>query len=92
VAPFDDAAFRGRLEWTSGDLIAFRVGVSHEGSARPAEVIAALAGEAVAADTDYARLALHGDGGKDPLSLAEFRTAPGASRTAAREEAAAPAS
>ena len=92
VAPLDDDALRRRLEWPSGDLLAFRVAVSHEGSARPAEVIAALAGEAIAADADYARLALRGEAGRDPMSPAEFRTAPSAPSGARREEAAAPAS
>ena len=55
------------------DVVAFRVGVSNEGSARPSEVVAALFGPEVAADAELARLALHAEGGVDPLQTLELR-------------------
>jgi radical SAM family uncharacterized protein/radical SAM-linked protein len=64
---FDDASARARLEWSDGELVAFRVAVSHEGSARPAEVIGALCGAEVAARVELARLGLVAEAGLDPL-------------------------
>jgi radical SAM family uncharacterized protein/radical SAM-linked protein len=90
---FEDAEVRRRLDWPDGELAVFRVGVSHEGSARPSEVVTALFGEAIAADVELARLGLHGEEGRDPLRLTELRAA--AKRSGARTpdaDAAAPAS
>jgi radical SAM-linked protein len=91
---FDDAEVRRRLGWPDGELAAFRVGVSHEGSARPAEVVAVLFGEAVAADVELARLGLHAEDDGDPLRIDELRTASQAGDRRVRSEAAsvAPAS
>jgi len=63
----DDAEARRVLDWEGGALLAFGVRISTEGSARPSEVIGALLGPEVAADTDLARRALWGDGRTDPL-------------------------
>jgi hypothetical protein len=60
-------------------MIRFAVSVSHEGSARPVEVVRALFGEDVAERTDLARLALwatEGDGQQhqiDPMRLELLR-------------------
>jgi radical SAM family uncharacterized protein/radical SAM-linked protein len=69
VRPEDVRALRARLDWPDGALLAFRVAVSHEGSARPGEVLGALLGAEVAADVELARTGLLADGGLDPLSL-----------------------
>jgi radical SAM-linked protein len=69
----EDAEVRRRLGWTEGALISFSVSVSHEGSARPIEVLTALYGADVAVQTDLARLALWGDDRTDPLRVAELR-------------------
>jgi radical SAM family uncharacterized protein/radical SAM-linked protein len=65
VATFDDTRVRQRLDWPDGELVRFRVRVSHEGSARPSEVLAALFDLEVASRAELARLALWGrdDGG-----------------------------
>jgi radical SAM-linked protein len=63
----EDADVRRRLGWTDGALVSFSVSVSNEGSARPSEVVAALYGVEVAAETDLARLALWGEDRSDPL-------------------------
>jgi radical SAM-linked protein len=68
----EDAEVRRRLGWTDGSLISFSVSVSHEGSARPIEVLTALYGADVAAETDLARLALWGDDRIDPLRVADL--------------------
>jgi radical SAM family uncharacterized protein/radical SAM-linked protein len=60
VAGFDDAGARARLDWATGPLVRFAVGVSHEGSARPVEVARALFGDELAAGAAFARLALWG--------------------------------
>ncbi len=70
----DDASARRRLDWPDGDVIAFRVAVSHEGSARPSEVVSALLGAGVLGDCELARLALLADGGLDPLRPLDLRT------------------
>jgi len=75
----EDASARERLDWDGGDMLSFGVSVSHEGSARPIEVIEALLGPEIAAETDLARRALWGEqGGErvDPLRLSAFRTRP----------------
>jgi radical SAM family uncharacterized protein/radical SAM-linked protein len=59
------ADVRRRLDWATGDVVRFRVAVSHEGSARPVEVVRALYGEDVAARTELARLALWAAGEGD---------------------------
>jgi radical SAM-linked protein len=76
LSPFESAEARRRLEWADGPMAAFRIGVSHEGSARPSEVVAALWGTEIAAETDLARLALHAEQGLDPLRPAELRRGP----------------
>ncbi len=63
LAAFEDADARRRLGWTDGAMISFSVSTSNEGSARPSEVVAALYGAEVAAETDLARLGLWGEGG-----------------------------
>jgi radical SAM family uncharacterized protein/radical SAM-linked protein len=77
LVPFDEAPaeVRARLEWPRGTdrLVRFAVSVSHEGSARPIEVVRALWGEDVAARTDFARLALRGTEDADPMHLDLFR-------------------
>jgi radical SAM family uncharacterized protein/radical SAM-linked protein len=65
VDPASDASLRQRLEWPTGALVRFAVGVSHEGSARPAEVVRALFGEDVASGTELARLALWAESAAD---------------------------
>jgi radical SAM family uncharacterized protein/radical SAM-linked protein len=89
-APLDDADARRRLDWATGAAVRFSVGVSHEGSARPIEVVRALFGDDAAAGADFARLALwaneageHGAHGPtlDPMRLEQLRrgvTGPGA--------------
>jgi radical SAM family uncharacterized protein/radical SAM-linked protein len=64
LAAYEDADARRRLDWSEGAMISFSVSVSNEGSARPSEVVAALFGADVAAETDLARLALWGEGGE----------------------------
>jgi radical SAM family uncharacterized protein/radical SAM-linked protein len=86
LLPFENASVRERLDWPTGALVRFGVGVSHEGSARPAEVVRALFGDDVAAGTELARLALWAEGAgddvTDPLHLDVLRrrtpTGPGA--------------
>jgi radical SAM-linked protein len=73
LAPFEDAAVRDRLDWQTGRLVRFAVGVSHEGSARPVEVVRALFGEDVAARADFARLALRASEAADPMHLEHLR-------------------
>src|SRR3569623_84698 len=61
------------------ELVAFQLGSSTVGSAKPGEVIAGLWGDAVAADTDCARVALwaaDGDRLIDPLGAAAQRQSP----------------
>ncbi|HVZ72165.1 MAG TPA: TIGR03960 family B12-binding radical SAM protein [Polyangia bacterium] len=59
-ARLDDAGARARLDWRDGEAVCFSVGVSHEGSARPVEVVRALFGDdaSVSVGADFARLAL----------------------------------
>jgi radical SAM family uncharacterized protein/radical SAM-linked protein len=79
VTAFDDASVRARLAWPTGALVRFAVGVSHEGSARPIEVVRALWGDDVAAAAELARLALWAraegetDSSVDPLRLEDLR-------------------
>ncbi|HXI55442.1 MAG TPA: TIGR03936 family radical SAM-associated protein, partial [Polyangia bacterium] len=79
LAPLEDASLRRSLDWPDGPLIRFRVAVSHEGSARPSEVITALFGPALAARAELARLALWSSdpGGArtliDPLDVPALR-------------------
>jgi radical SAM family uncharacterized protein/radical SAM-linked protein len=79
LAPLDDQVARRRLDWESGEVISFGVRVSHEGSARPIEVIEALAGAEVAAEADLARLGLWGGGDGaalvDPVAIPRFAAA-----------------
>jgi radical SAM family uncharacterized protein/radical SAM-linked protein len=72
VSVFEDERARLRLDWPTGPAVRFAVSVSHEGSARPIEVVRALFGEDVAERADLARLALWSlDGEKelDPMRL-----------------------
>jgi radical SAM family uncharacterized protein/radical SAM-linked protein len=68
------------LDWPPERVVAFDLTVSGEGSARPYEVIEALAGEEVADATSFARLALAaGSAGladRDPLDLPALRPPP----------------
>ncbi len=62
VAPASDqlaAHLRQRLGWAGQRIITFGTTLSAEGSARPAEVLEALLGPAVAARAEIARIALH---------------------------------
>jgi radical SAM family uncharacterized protein/radical SAM-linked protein len=68
VAAGEDGEARRRLGWEGGALFGFGVSISQEGSARPVEVIEALFGLEIAADTDLARRALWGEDRQDPLS------------------------
>src|SRR5581483_6163056 len=58
VELFEDDRVRARLDWPDGALLRFRVAVSHEGSARPSEVLAALFGADVGPRAELARLGL----------------------------------
>jgi len=58
AAPWDDGDARRRLEWDGGQTVTFRIAVGPQGSARPAEALAALFGDDVAGRTDVARLGL----------------------------------
>jgi hypothetical protein len=73
LVTFDEPGVRARLDWTDGALVRFAVTVSHEGSARPVEVVRALWGEDVAARTDFARLALRASEDTDPMHLEGLR-------------------
>ena len=88
VAPDDvqASAMRARLGWDApgtgpdaGDIVAIELGVSVEGSAKPAEIVEALWGEAAAPDTSFARVGLWavGEGGRriDPLDVEALRRA-----------------
>ncbi len=54
---FEDDRVRARLDWPDGALVRFRVAVSHEGSARPSEVLAALFAADVAPRAELADIA-----------------------------------
>jgi radical SAM-linked protein len=76
VIALEDAAVRARLDWPDGSLIGFRVAVSHEGSARPIEVLTSLFDAETAARAEIARLGLwsvDGDAWVDPLDVAALR-------------------
>ena len=75
LARFDDAPaeVRARFDWPTGRLVRFAVSVSHEGSARPVEVVRALWGDDVAVRTDFGRLALRGTEEADPMHLELLR-------------------
>jgi radical SAM family uncharacterized protein/radical SAM-linked protein len=92
VARFDDATARARLDWTDGALVRFSVAVSHEGSARPIEVVRALLGEDVAERTDFARLGLWATEGDDtavdPMHLEALRRVPAVAVDASPDEVA----
>ena len=77
LAAFDDAPadVRTRLDWHAGRLVRFIVAVSHEGSARPVEVVRSLWGEEVAARADFARLALRATEDADPMHVDLLRRA-----------------
>ena len=72
VASLEDPAVRAALDWPDGALLRFRVAVSAEGSARPSEVVTALFGEAIAARTELARLAIWSSRGGDGVSAASL--------------------
>ena len=75
---FDDDRARERLDWPDGALVRFRVAVSHEGSARPIEVLSALFGAEVAPRAEIARLGLWAPGSVDPLDVESLRRQPAA--------------
>jgi len=58
AAPWDDGDARRRLDWDGGQTVTFRIAVDPQGSARPAEALAALFGEDVADRADLARIGL----------------------------------
>jgi radical SAM family uncharacterized protein/radical SAM-linked protein len=70
------------LAWPAEAIVVFELAVSGEGSARPYEVIEALAGADIADSSAFARLALGAAGadtvGHDPLDLSALRPAPAA--------------
>jgi radical SAM family uncharacterized protein/radical SAM-linked protein len=73
----DDRACQ-RLDWPDGETICFGVAVSHEGSARPIEVLSTLFDPEIAARAEIARLGLWGrdtavGGLIDPLNLERLR-------------------
>jgi radical SAM-linked protein len=61
------ALLQAKLGWEPERVITFGVTVSHEGSARPIEVLESLIGPAFAEKADIARLVLHGMGSEDQL-------------------------
>jgi hypothetical protein len=78
----EGASLRASLDWPDGELVRFRVAVSHEGSARPIEVCRALFGDEAAAQVELARLSLWGGAGGeliDPLNTAALRHRPAVS-------------
>jgi radical SAM family uncharacterized protein/radical SAM-linked protein len=81
LPPFDAIESLGRLlDWPPERILRFELTISGEGSARPYEVIEALAGEEVAGQSSFARLALTAGGGdagdRDPLDLSALRSPP----------------
>jgi hypothetical protein len=93
VTPPDAAAaalLQSRLGWEPARVITFGVTVSHEGSARPIEVLEALVGPAFAEKAEIARLVLQGVGGDgvyiDALDTATLRTVPPRNRPAGAAE------
>src|SRR5205814_9861037 len=80
LASFEDGDVRARLDWPTGPLMRFTVSVSHEGSARPSEIVRVLFGDDAALDADLARLAIWageaGDATIDPLRVAVLRRRP----------------
>jgi radical SAM family uncharacterized protein/radical SAM-linked protein len=80
---------RRRLDWQGqgqeddGELLRFQVAVSHEGSARPSEVVTALFGDEIAGRVELARLGLWAVDGSgpttqlvDPLETGALRARP----------------
>ena len=77
------AELRRRLDWEGGELLRFQVAVSHEGSARPSEIVTALFDEEIAGQVELARTALWAldDSGAstrllDPLETEDLRARP----------------
>jgi hypothetical protein len=58
AAVWEDGDARRRLEWEGGQTVTFRIAVGPQGSARPAEALAALFGEEIAGRADLARIGL----------------------------------
>ncbi|HET6282044.1 MAG TPA: TIGR03936 family radical SAM-associated protein, partial [Polyangia bacterium] len=52
------AEVRRRLDWEGGELLRFQIAVSHQGSARPSEVVTALFDGEIAGQVELARTAL----------------------------------
>jgi hypothetical protein len=87
------ARLADELGFASDRVISFKLGVSHEGSARPTEVVEALYGADAAATARFARVALWAEAGApahtiDPLDFPALRTAFAAASAAASEAAA----
>jgi hypothetical protein len=78
--PETAALLRAKLGWEAERVITFALTVSHEGSARPIEVLEALLGAAAADKADFARVLLHGLGGEgeriDALDTTTLRAVP----------------
>jgi radical SAM-linked protein len=74
------ALLRERLGWEPERMITFGLTVSHEGSARPIEVLESLIGAPAADRSDLARVVLHGVGGDgqiiDALDTPTLRAVP----------------
>ncbi|HXU83669.1 MAG TPA: TIGR03936 family radical SAM-associated protein, partial [Polyangia bacterium] len=74
------ALLHAKLGWEPERVLTFAVSVSHEGSAKPSEVLEALVGAAVADKADLARLVLQGVGGEgetiDALDTTTLRAVP----------------
>jgi radical SAM family uncharacterized protein/radical SAM-linked protein len=86
------ALLEQKLGWDPTRVITFGVTVSHEGSARPIEVLEALVGPAFAEKADFARLSLFGVSAEgaliDAMDTATLRAVPARSRSVAPDEAA----
>jgi radical SAM family uncharacterized protein len=79
-SPRDRQTLAAAWDWPSERVLVMELRISGEGSARPYEVIQALAGDEAAGASRFARLSLGGsgvDGGElDPLDLSALRTGP----------------
>jgi radical SAM-linked protein len=98
VELFEDERVRERLDWPDGAILRFRVAVSHEGSARPSEVLAALFAADVAPRAELADIASRAELARfglwatdaagtsiDPLDIESLRRYPAATAVVAPE-------